>query len=41
VKFTSANLTAFSPPIAFPTNIFTHTADLRTHFVRFGVNWHF
>lgn len=38
---TSTNLTAFSPPISFPTNVFTHTVDLRSHFVRFGVNWHF
>ncbi len=38
----STNLTAFSgPPIAFPTNIFFHTADLRTHIVRGGINWRF
>lgn len=41
VKVTSTNLTAFSPPIAFPTNVFTHNADLISHIVRGGVNWHF
>ena len=40
-KGTSTNLTAFTPPIAFPTNVFTHAVDLRSHFVRFGFNWHF
>lgn len=38
---TSTNLTAFTPPIAFPTNVFTHTADLRAHNYRFGFNFHF
>ena len=38
---TSTNLTAFTPPIAFPTNVFTHTADLRAHIYRFGFNVHF
>jgi outer membrane immunogenic protein len=38
---TSTNLTAFSPPIAFPTNVFTHTVDLRAHIARGGVNFRF
>ena len=38
---TSNNLTAFTPPIAFPTNTFTHTADLQAHIYRFGINFHF
>jgi outer membrane immunogenic protein len=38
---TSTNLTAFAPPIAFPTNVFTHSVDLHPHIVRFGFNYHF
>lgn len=38
---TSNNLTAFTPPITFPTNTFTHTADLQAHIYRFGINFHF
>ncbi|MBL6852190.1 MAG: porin family protein [Alphaproteobacteria bacterium] len=34
---TSANLTAFSPPIAFPTNVFTHRASLTENMVRFVI----
>lgn len=41
VTNTSTNLTAFTPPIAFPSNVFTHTADLRTHIYRFGFNVYF
>jgi outer membrane immunogenic protein len=37
----SANLTAFTPPIAFPTNVFTHTVDPKAHIVRGGVNFRF
>jgi outer membrane immunogenic protein len=37
----STNLTAFTPPIAFPTNVFTHTAELGAHLFRFGFNYHF
>ena len=39
VSVTSANLTAFTPPIAFPTNVFTHSVDLRAAIVRFGVSY--
>jgi outer membrane immunogenic protein len=38
---TSNNLTAFTPPVAFPSNTFTHKADLRAHIYRFGLNFHF
>jgi len=41
VSTTSTNLTAFTPAIPFPTNVFTHTADLRGHNYRFGFNIHF
>lgn len=39
VKTTSTNLTAFSTP--FPTNVFTHQADLTTHLFRSGLNYRF
>jgi len=38
---TSTNLTAFTPPVAFPTNIFTHTANLTGNIYRFGLNYRF
>jgi len=40
---TSTNLTAFTPPIAFPTNVFTHSiGDLGgVNIYRFGFNYHF
>ena len=38
VSTTSANLTAFTPPIAFPANVFTHfspeTSAIKARFVR-------
>jgi len=37
----SQNLTAFTPPIPFPSNIFTHTVDLTTHLARGGINFRF
>jgi len=37
---TSTNLTA-PATMSWPTNVFTHTADLRGHIYRFGVNFHF
>jgi outer membrane immunogenic protein len=37
----STNLTAFTPPIAFPTNVFTHSVDIRSNIVRVGVNYKF
>ncbi|MDI1266974.1 MAG: porin family protein [bacterium] len=41
IDTTSANLTAFAPPIAFPTNVFTHSIDLRSNIVRAGINYKF
>ncbi|MGZ4899022.1 MAG: outer membrane protein [Candidatus Angelobacter sp.] len=37
----SQNLTAFTPPIAFPSNVFTHTVDLMPKLARGGVNFRF
>jgi outer membrane immunogenic protein len=41
VSATSTNLTAFTPAIAFPTNVFSHSVDLKSNIVRVGVNYHF
>lgn len=38
---TSNNLTAFTPSIAFPTNTFTHSVDLKVHILRAGVTYKF
>jgi outer membrane immunogenic protein len=38
---TSTNLRAFTPSIAFPTNIFTHSVDLHADIVRAGLNYKF
>ena len=38
---TSTNLTAFTPPIAFPTNTFTHSVRFSDDIVRVGVNYRF
>ncbi|HSK44316.1 MAG TPA: outer membrane beta-barrel protein [Candidatus Binatia bacterium] len=37
----TSGLTAFTPPIAFPTNIFTHTVNMRASLVRAGLNFRF
>jgi outer membrane immunogenic protein len=37
----STNLTAFTPPIAFQANVFTHSVDIRSNIVRIGLNYHF
>jgi outer membrane immunogenic protein len=39
VTTTSTNLTAFTPPIAFPTNVFTHSDKLHAHILRGGINY--
>lgn len=39
VSTTSTNLTAFSPPIPFPTNVFTHSVHLTDDIVRVGLNY--
>ncbi len=38
---TSTNLTAYSPPAAYPMNAFTHTLSLNANIVRMGANYHF
>lgn len=38
---TSTNLTTLAPAIAFPTNVFTHTVDLRSNIGRVGLNYKF
>jgi outer membrane immunogenic protein len=38
---TTANLTAFSPPIPFPTNPFTSNYNFSANLIRFGANFHF
>jgi outer membrane immunogenic protein len=39
---TSGNtLTAFTPPSAFPTNPYSHSADLQIHAIRIGFSYHF
>ena len=39
VTVSSTNLTAFAPPIAFPTNVFTHSINLHEDIVRAGLNF--
>jgi outer membrane immunogenic protein len=41
VTTTSTNLTAFSPPIPFPTNVWTHHASLKATMGRMGINFRF
>ncbi|HLJ28273.1 MAG TPA: outer membrane beta-barrel protein [Candidatus Angelobacter sp.] len=41
VTTTSTNLTAFTPPIAFPQNPFTHTTNLHANVARAGFNYRF
>ena len=35
----STNLTAFTPPINFPSNVFTHSINLKSDVVRAGINF--
>ena len=37
----TSNLTAFTPPIAFQSNIFTHTVNMRAALLRTGINFRF
>jgi outer membrane immunogenic protein len=37
----SADLTAFTPPIPFPTNVFQHSVDLKAQVARGGINFRF
>ena len=39
ISTTSTNLTAFTPAIPFPTNVFTHTVHLTDDIVRLGLNY--
>ncbi len=41
VNTTSTNLTAFTPPINFPTSVFTHSINLSEDIVRAGLNYRF
>jgi outer membrane immunogenic protein len=41
VSVNSTNLTAFTPPINFPTNVFTHSVDLTASIARVGLNYRF
>jgi outer membrane immunogenic protein len=34
-------LTAFTPPITFAANVFTHTVEIKSNIVRVGLNYHF
>ena len=38
---TSTNLQAFAGPSFFPTNVFTHSADLHANIIRAGLNYRF
>jgi outer membrane immunogenic protein len=38
---TSTNLVASVPPFVFPSNVYTHSIDLRTNIVRVGLNYKF
>lgn len=41
VTTTSTNLMARTPTVAYPANIFTHSTDLISHNIRYGINYHF
>jgi hypothetical protein len=41
VSVGSTNLTTFTPPITFPTNVFTHSVDLKASIARIGINCKF
>ncbi len=38
---TSTNLTANTPPVAYPVNVFTHAISLNANIFRVGANYHF
>jgi outer membrane immunogenic protein len=40
LTMTTNNLTAFTPPIAFPSNTFTHSMALHSHVIRAGFDYH-
>ncbi len=39
ISTTSSNLTAFVPAVSFPTNVFSHSINLKSDVVRAGVNF--
>ncbi len=39
--FIGGTLTAFTPPISYPSNDFTHTVSLRDNMVRVGIDYQF
>jgi outer membrane immunogenic protein len=41
VKDSSNTLTAFTPPIAFPSNTYSHSATLQVHAIRVGFSYRF
>lgn len=41
ISDTSTNLTAFTPAIAFPSNVFSHSTSLTSNVIRVGVNFKF
>jgi outer membrane immunogenic protein len=41
VRDSGSGLTAFTPPIAFPTNIYHYAADLQVHAIRVGFSYRF
>jgi outer membrane immunogenic protein len=41
ISANSTNLTAFTPVVAFPTNVFTHSVDLKANIARLGLNYRF
>jgi len=41
LTMTSSNLTAFNPPVAYPSNSFTHSMGLHGHVIRAGIDYHF
>jgi len=40
LTMTASNLTAFTPPISYPENEFTHSMALHAHVIRAGVDYH-
>ena len=39
LTMTASNLVAFTPPTAFPANVFTHSMALHAHVIRAGVDY--
>jgi outer membrane immunogenic protein len=41
VSMSDSNLTAFTPAVSFPTNVYSHSANLSTDVIRGGFNFRF